>query len=80
MTCNEVAAVFEDCVRRCHKRRSDREPVAMRYRQMKRIAIRLRIHGDEDRFSLSEDAIRALNGLQLLAIEIAINEWWGWPK
>jgi hypothetical protein len=74
-----AAEIFEaELARRlqnCHR------PVAVRYRQMQRIAKRLREHADEERFD--DDVaplLPDLDSIQLLFTEVVMNEWWGWRE
>ena len=79
MTCAEVARIFEAEVERRIARRS-RGRVPMRHVQMKRIAHRLHQHGGEVRFAEDlRDALAGLSSLDLLFLEVAMNDWWGWP-
>lgn len=79
MTCTQAAEIFERVVA---ERKKKRGVPAMRYRQMERIAGRLREHGDEDRFADDVgDMLRDLDSLQLMSMEVAMNTWWDeWPK
>ena len=78
MTCTEAAAVFERAVAERLAKKSA-VPMALRFKQMARIAKVLREHGDEDRFT---DDIKPLlakaDSLQLMMIEWATMSWW--PK
>lgn len=78
MTCAEAAAEFETAV--AIRKAKSHAPVALRYRQMERLAVRLREHADEDRFTNDlRGTLGACHALQLLMLEVAFNSWWGWP-
>lgn len=78
MTCKRAAEIFEAEIARRLGRPS--RPISRRYKQMQRIAKRLREHPDEERFDDKfADLLRDLDSLQLLMMEIAMNDWWGWP-